>query len=362
VTDGANLIAAKANDAEEPRRMAKRTTSAVWVKGVAEMFAAEGLDVANLFAAAGIDPCTLEGPSARLPTETISHLWELAVERSRNSALALAQHQVVRPASFDVVGYTMMSCADLRGAFDRLIRYLLILSDSLTMTRIEEEEGLRISFVLFGGDRPLPRQRIEFVFVTLIGFCRWISRSSVCPRAIEIAYARPDDVAPYRAAFGCPITFDAERNSLLFSYADLKLTLPTFNPQLAELHERYAGDYLRHFDHAQISFRVREAIVRRLPDGEPRRDEVASELRMSERTLQRRLEEEKTSFVQLLDDTRRELADQYLGRLHLSLGQAAYLLGFADQSSFFRACRRWFKVSPAQYRHQLLHGAAAATS
>ena len=59
-------------------------------------------------------------------SEKISHLWEVAVERSRNPAISLAQHQVVRPASFDVVGYTMMSCADLRGAFDRLIRYLRV--------------------------------------------------------------------------------------------------------------------------------------------------------------------------------------------------------------------------------------------
>src|SRR5207245_6714346 len=115
----------------------------------------------------------------------------------------------------------------------------------------------------------------------------------------------------------------------------------------------FAGEYLRHFDHAQTSYRAREVIIRRLPDGEPRRDEVAGELCMSERTLQRRLEEEATSFIQLLDDTRRELANQYLGRLHLSLAQAAYLLGFADQSSFFRACRRWFRLPPGQYRSQL---------
>ena len=167
---------------------------------------------------------------------------------------------------------------------------------------------------------------------------------------------------PYRAAFRCPVTFDAERNSLKFSRADFDLKLPTFNPQLAELHERYAGEYLRQFDHAQTSYRVREAIIRKLPDGEPRRDDVASELHMSERTLQRRLEEEKPSFVQLLDDTRRELADQYLGRLHLSLAQAAYLLGFSDQSSFFRACKRWFNLSPGQYRSQLLQGTVAASS
>ena len=81
---------------------------------------------------------------------------------------------------------------------------------------------------------------------------------------------------------------------------------------------------------------------------------------MSERTLQRRLEVEATSFADLLDNTRRELAEQYLGRLHLSLGQAAYLLGYADQSSFFRACKRWFEVSPGQYRNQLLSHAVPA--
>src|SRR5262249_37518313 len=148
--------------------------------------------------------------------------------------------------------------------------------------------------------------------------------------------------------------FDAPRNIVLLARADLSTSLPTSNPVLSELHDRFAGDYLRHFDHAQTSYRAREVIIRRLPDGEPRRDQVASELGMSERTLQRRLEQESTSFLQLLDNTRRELAEQYLGRLHLTLAQAAYLLGFADQRSFFRACRRWFEQSPGRYRSQLL--------
>jgi len=187
----------------------------------------------------------------------------------------------------------------------------------------------------------------------VIGFCRWITGREVHPLAIELVYPAPVDLAPYRAAFRCPVSFDAPCNSLLFAHADMLAPLPTSNPLLAEMHERFAGEYLRRFDHAKTSYRAREVIIRRLPEGEPRRDEIAGELCMSERTLQRRLEEEKTSFVQLLDDTRRELAEQYLGRLNLSLAQAAYLLGFADQSSFFRACRRWFDLSPGQYRSQL---------
>jgi len=330
-----------------------KQTAAVWVKGIAEMLAAEGLDVHALLAAAGIDPAALDAPGARLPTEKISRLWELAAERSGNPAIGLAQYQVARPASFDVVGYAMMSCANLRAAFERLIRYLLILSDALTMTMREEPAGYRVTFVLFGGPRPVPRQRIEFIFVTVIGFCGWISGREVHPLAVELPYPPPVDLVPYRTAFRCPVLFDASAASMLFASGELLASLPTSNPVLAELHERYAGEYLRHFDHAQTSYRAREVIVRCLPDGEPRRDQVASELCMSERTLQRRLEEEATSFIQLLDDTRRELAEQYLGRLQLSLAQAAYLLGFADQSSFFRACRRWFDLSPGEYRSQL---------
>jgi AraC-like DNA-binding protein len=313
--------------------MSKRTTSAVWVRSIVDMLAAEGLDVAALLAAAGIDPAALDASGARVVTEQLSRLWDVAVARSGNPAIGLAQHDVVRPASFDVVGYAMMSCDDLRTAFERLIRYMLILSDSFTMTLAKERNDYRISFELYGGSRPAPRARIEYIIVTLLGFCRWISGRHVRPLAIELPYPAPADLAPYSVALRCPVSFDATTASLLFNQSDMTAPLPASNPKLAELHERYAGEYLRQFDHAQISQRTREVIIRRLPDGEPRRNEVAGELRTSERTLQRRLEEEGTSFLQLLDDTRRELAEQYLGRLHLSLGQAAYLLGFSDQTS-----------------------------
>jgi AraC-like DNA-binding protein len=87
-----------------------------------------------------------------------------------------------------------------------------------------------------------------------------------------------------------------------------------------------------------------------VPQGEPRREVVAQTLHLSQRTLQRRLQEEGTSYQQLLDDTRRELAEQYLGQVDLTLLEVAYLLGFADPSNFFRAFRRWFGETPGEYR------------
>jgi len=252
----------------------------------------------------------------------------------------------VRPASFDVVGYTMMSCANLQDAFERLVRYLRILSDALD--HLPERRA-----------RPLPRvvraprrrtagaETADGVHSRHCGDLLPLGeRTRSLPVEVALSYPAPRDLAPYRTAFRCPVSFGARLSSLLYALDDLTRPLSTSNPTLAALHDRYAGDYLEHFDRGQTSYRVREVIIRRLPDGEPRRDQVARELCMSERTLQRRLEEEASSFVQLLNDTRRELAEQYLNRLHLSLAQAAYLLGFSEQSSFFRACKRWFGLPP----------------
>ena len=335
--------------------MAGQSTSASWVRGMAELFASQGLDVAALFEEAGIDAQALEAPGARVATEKLSRLWEIAVARSGNPAISLAQHHRPRPKSFDVVGYTMMSCANLRDALERLARYLRILSDALTLARSEGGGVYRLTFELSGGRREVPRQRVEYILVTLVNFCRWIAGREVNPKAVGVPYAAPKDAAPWRDAFRCPVTFDAAICSLAFSTEEMSLPLPTSNPTLAELHDRFAGEYLEHFDRDHTTYRVRELIVRRLPDGEPRRDCIARQLGMSERTLQRRLEDEGSSFALVVDDTRRELAEQYLSRLKLSLGEAAYLCGFSDQSSFFRACKRWFGVPPGQYRRRLHH-------
>jgi AraC-like DNA-binding protein len=143
-------------------------------------------------------------------------------------------------------------------------------------------------------------------------------------------------------------------NALLFARADVMSPLPTANRLLAEMHERVANARLQILDHAPTCLQTRAVMIRHLPDGEPRRPKVASALGMSERTLQRRLAAEGTSFQRLLDDTRRELAQQYLGQKNVSLADAAYLLGFSDQSSFFRAAKRWFGSSPRHYRIRLI--------
>jgi AraC-like DNA-binding protein len=138
--------------------------------------------------------------------------------------------------------------------------------------------------------------------------------------------------------------------SLLCRSEDFSRALPTGNPEVAAATERVALDYLARLDRNDTVTQVRQRIRERLPSGVPSQAEVARALALSPRTLARRLEEAQTSFTALLDETRRSLAEQYLQRTDFSVAEVAYLVGFAESSSFNRAFRRWTGRAPGDAR------------
>lgn len=320
------------------------------MRGVLALFASQGLNVAELCEAAGINLKNLDDPTYRCPTENVSALWDVAIARSKNQDLALVATHLVQPANFEAVGYVMMSCASIRVALDRLTRYLRIVSDAARVEVVERNGLYWIEAEIHGGDAAIPPQRLVFILVVLLTFFRWGSGQMVRPQFAEFSQSGSSNPALYEAVFQCPVAFDRPRNALGFRSVDLEIPLLTSNPLVSEIHDQFAIQQLERLNLAEISYRVKEIIVTKLPDGEPRRDEVASALCMSERTLLRRLQEEGVTYNQLLDATRKELGQRYLQQKNLSLAQIAYFLGFADKSSFFRACKRWFDVSPTQYR------------
>jgi AraC-like DNA-binding protein len=303
-----------------------------------------------------MDIACLNDTHARYPTENISKLWELAVIASNNPTIGVASPNANTPECFDVVAYTMMSCANLLAGLERLVNHLLIVSNTAEVTLTEDigGRGTWLNLDITCNSQLVPRQRYEFSLTTMLAFCRWVTRSDLRPLSVELSHATPSATQAYIDAFKCPVHFESRQNRMLFSTADLMLPLPTANPTLAALHDRYAGEYLERLNNTRLSYQIRELIIRCLPNGDPLRSDIARTLCMSERTVQRRLQEEGTSYCQLVDDTRRYLAKQYLEQSTIALEQISYLLGFKDQSTFSRACKRWFDIPPGQYRSQLV--------
>jgi AraC-like DNA-binding protein len=331
----------------------QRSSSCTWVRSLAEMFAARGLDVPRLFAAAGIAAGRLENPNERFGADELSLLWELAVAWSGDRELGLERATTRKHVNFDVIGYAMLSSADLRAGLQAFARYLALISDAATF-QLEPGPAGAAWLVLghTGNTRPVPRQRFAYGLLSLLTLCEWVLRREVRALAADFSFDTPSELHAYEAAFACPLRFGQPEGRLLLAAADLDAEIPSRNPSLLAVHEQILQERLAALGHASTSYRVSHEIVRRLHRGEPRREEVAASLALADRTLQRRLAAENTSFQHLLDDARRELARKYLADARYSVAEIADLLGFGDTSNFFRASRRWFGLPPGQYREQ----------
>lgn len=330
--------------------MSERTTSSNWALAIVQALELGGVDCASLFTELEMDYAALNDPDARFPQDGMTRLWQRAVELTGNPAIGLNMAQVVRPASFHVVGYVLMSSRNLRDGFTRLVRYQRIIGEGADLNFLPQPDGYALTLAIHGDRLPPARQSGEASLAYCLAFCRWMTGKPMRPREIRLQGAAPADLAPYQQVFQAPLKFNAEHYGLIFDRADLEAPLPSANEALAQLHDRFAGEYLARFCSSRVTHQARQVLCRLLPQGEPRRELVAQTLHLSQRTLQRRLQEEGTSYQQLLDDTRRELAEQYLGQVDLTLLEVAYLLGFADPSNFFRAFRRWFDETPGEYR------------
>ncbi|HCR1369320.1 AraC family transcriptional regulator [Pseudomonas aeruginosa] len=329
--------------------MPERTTLSSWVQGIVLALELEGLDGRQLFAELGLDYQALQDPDARFPQDAMSRLWQRAVALSGNPAIALNIARVRRPA-FHVVGYALMSSRNLAEGFARLERYQRIIAEASDLTFRRTPQGYRLGVTVHGDRLPAPPQSAECSLAYLVDMVRWITGRPLDPLAVELPGAPREPLAPYAELFRAPLRFHAEEFALVFSRVDLETPLPSANEALAQLHDRFAGEYLARFSTSRITHLTRQTLCRLLPQGEPKRERVAQALHLSQRTLQRRLQEEGTSYQQLLDDTRRDMAEQYLQQPGLTLLEVAYLLGFADPSNFFRAFRRWFGCTPNEYR------------
>ncbi len=326
------------------------------------MFSAEGLDVESLFRDAGLDAAAVHDPDHRFSIDDVSVLWEMAVARSGKPTLGLSPALALAHGNLGIVRYAMMSCPTLLVALERLVRYMNLVSNAATFGLSEAPEGHWIELGHRGGERPVPRQRVEFGMLTMLSSCSWFAGRELTALAVEFVYPPVADARLHEAAFGCPVRFAQPANRALLRRSDLALPLSARDAAMAQLHERLVDEELARLEGGRLSHQVRRLVADRMSGEEPRREQIAAALHVSDRTLQRRLHSEGTSFQQLLDDSRRELAQRYLRKPHSSVKQVAQLLGFEDQSNFFRACKRWFGESPARYRERFAQPAAATGS
>jgi AraC-like DNA-binding protein len=322
------------------------STIASWTATLVRALDAQGIDGPQLARLAGIDPEGLHEPDARVPREALTRLWHLAVEATGDPCFGLSAARFVTQTTFHALGYAVLASATIKDAFERIVRYRRLIGDVLELSLVDA--GDRYRFVIDVATPPgVPHEAIDTVAAVTVRQARVLSgRPDFQPLAVRLKRPAPPDIEPFARTFRAPVLFGEPENVIEYARADLEEHLPSANAELARQNDEVVLRYLARLESGRISKRVQHALLDALPGGPPSKHAVARALGMSPRTLQRQLTAEGTSFKDLLSEARVRLARSYVEEGRLSVTEIAFVLGFADTSTFSRAFKRWTGLSP----------------
>lgn len=291
--------------------------------------------------------------SARVPRAIYDSLLDRAAQLTADPDLGLHVGESIRPGHYGVAGYVAMNCATLGDALKQHLRYQVLVAD--TSRPVVESDRDEVRLCWDASNTSPHRHAAEMNLAGWISFIRSVSAVPLAPLRVEFRHAAPADTREHQRIFGCPVLFGRPRHAVAFALSLLELPLARPDDEVLQLMEMHAQRLLKGLAESEDPVsRARAYITTRLSAGELTLGEVARHLDMTERALQRKLQAQDLSFRTLLDEVRREQAERLLKNPAFSVGDAAFLLGFSEQSAFQRAFRRWTQLSPGTYRKRAL--------
>ncbi|MCM3716381.1 AraC family transcriptional regulator [Halalkalibacter oceani] len=240
-----------------------------------------------------------------------------------------------------------------RDALYRMARYKqLCPPESLHIT--EEDGHCTIELKWLRPEQSGPPMLVGITLAFLLELGRRGTGQPLKARAVEFSHPMGDSET-LEAYFGCQIQNNAACNRLTLERSELDLPFVSYNAELLEILTPVLDQSCDELhDSFSVTRKVKWIMKRSLTGGRPSIHSVAGELGISDRTLQRRLIAEGTSFKQLLIQARHEQAREYLANPTLDIKEIAFLIGYEDESSFYRAFRHWEGDTPSQWRIQHL--------
>ena len=298
---------------------------------------------------AGLSPAFIDQPRVLLNTEELFALWRAIGEVSTNPAIGLLLGTETKTERFHPIGLAALSSENFGAAIDQMARYKqLSCPEEILQKKDDEEWSIQFRWLL--ADEVEPPVLNDCCFAWTLSIARHGTGTRLSPLRVEFVQARPHAKAIERH-FGCRVICGAPKNAIVFRAADAERPFVTRNAELLGILVPQFDSELRQ-ENGEEDFleRVRVAIQQKLTGRRPSIEDIGDALHVSSRTLQRRLQEEGSSFQRVLEEARHQLARHYLNNSALELNEAAYLLGYEDSNSFVRAFRTWEGVPPARWR------------
>jgi len=329
------------------------TTIGSWALLIAKAIDSYGLNSLELFSKSDIDLEAIKvNPDIRLPVKKMTELWQLAVKETNDECFALRLTKYFQPSTYSAAGLVFASSHNILEGFEKSLRYFKMTTDAAEHSLEKVDNKVILHINIPPENEPVSKEAIEAFMSTLVSLSRYMTSEEFTPLEVSFMHDKSIYSQQYEAFFKCPVLFNQASHKITYALFDLEQPQMLANPSLARTLSYWVDDYLQRFSQKQISTKVKTYILENLLKEDIKLEQIADELNLGLRTLQRKLKVEGKSFNELLDECRYHLAAKLLTEQCVPLSEVSYMLGFSDQSAFTRAFRRWANTSPKHYRDQ----------
>ena len=330
-----------------------RTPTARWlIKQISEM----GIDSSLLLEGINLENGWFDSEESLITYPDYIRLIRNALNITRDSALGLKLGQTVNLAMFGAFGYALMSSRTLKDAADVFLKYQDLPGQLTMISKKQSGSDWIIQFEpLYPFEDQVLVYAIEEVLSTTYYGMSFLLNQKIGLREICLNYPTPEHARLYEEMFHCPVRFMSSENYMRLDAGFFDLPIFTANRSVYEYCTQFCDEMLKGLKKSdqfidQIRNIIMTSLGRFLKIGE-----MAKELGMSTRSLNRRLQVRNTSYKKIINEVRSDLSVRYLENTNLSIDQIADLVGFSETTAFRKAFKIWTGISPSQHRKTVPH-------
>lgn len=308
-----------------------------------------GCDPDSVFARAGFDSAQFTDPDAEIPYVAASRLLASCVVATGCDQLGLLLGERACSSSLGLAGFMLRSAPDVGAALRGLVRNLDLHDRGAKATLVIKDREAYVGYAIYLSGVQATDQIYDLSMAVVCKIMRDLCGVNWNPTEVLLARPRPQHTTLYRRFFRAPIRFDADQSAVVFPTHWLAQRIATADP-LLHRHLEIEANFLHASQPTSLRDFLRQQLRRSLIARKSSAADIARQLGMHERTLNRKLREEGTSFRKELEDIRYDFARRLLADSILPLARIAEELDYADSTAFIRAFKRWSGTSPGEWR------------
>lgn len=324
--------------------------TAIWGKSLVDELKKRGFDSGHIAGNTGIRLWVLDQEEPKLSFDQLALLFERAAELTDDDLIGFRHGQNRDYRRGGLIAYVGLSSPTVGSLLQNMARYQRISSDVIEIDTSQLEDGVLAWH--FRAPRAIARQQyVEFGAAGIVDILRRLTNRNLHPERVDFRHHRSKSLEAIGKYFGCPVTFGADENRVVLKKRDLDLPLNTTDDHLYRMLLKYCEEAIGKTNSTEPSLvtSIEEAIAQNATVNQA---DVAKTLGLSVRTMSRRLSTEGTSYKDVLEAYREAMAKSMINGSEMSVTEIAYVLGYADLSSFSTAFRRWTGKTPTEYRDQ----------